>query len=107
MELLEMAGLVRVHEVFLPAPPLSWPLSWPHPPRGIGPICPRHHGEAGSVPGCGSLGLPLWWGTLASLHASPPTLQTQSSLKSKAPTIWGPRRGELPTFCGIKTTLES
>lgn len=30
MELLEMAGLVRVHEVFLPAPPLSWqpPSSW-------------------------------------------------------------------------------
>jgi len=94
VELLEMVGPIKVHEVFLSAlllsqrPPSSrcWPVV-PRPPRAI----PGAPGRWGPSPAMALLGSLRGEGPFLLSMPPPPA----SRHTSKAPTIWGPpKRGE-------------
>lgn len=97
-----MAGPMKVHEVFLSAlllsqrPPSSqcWPVV-PRPKRAI----PGAPGRWGPSPAMVLLGSLRGGGPFPFSKRPPPA----SRHMSKAPTIWGPPRGERPTFCGTNS----
>jgi len=102
VELLEMVGPIKVHEVFLSAlllsqrPPSSrcWPVV-PQPPRAI-PGAPGRWGPSPAMALLGSLR-----GEGPFLLSMPPPQPPDT--RPKLPPSGDPPRGERPTFCGTNS----
>lgn len=98
-----MAGPTKVHEVFLPAPLLSW-----RPPSSrCEPALPLPPRATPGTPGRPSPSLAVallcslrGGGTLPTLHAPPTSFQTHIKPLIQSSHHLGPPRGEI-TFCGI------